>query len=147
MGLFSSSSKSTTTTSLTDTSANATDNATANYTYLARANLGGDLIINDQKAGIEAIQSNERTILQLSKDAKDNLTGATDLVSNAFTKILSAAQGIADNANTQLNQTRDFAADAISKEQETADDRLIKTIMIFGAAILGGLWIMTKGVK
>lgn len=135
MGLFGSS-KSSTSTSATDDDVVATDNATA-IDFKGNSISGASAVnIYDPKASLAAIQA-----------SKDQLSIVTDLLDSNFSKILSTAQEIANDASSQVNSTRDFASSIINKGQETSDDRLIKTVGIFAAAVLGGLWLFTRGAK
>lgn len=83
------------------------------------------------------------------KNSKETLTLGTDFVLSAFTRVLDLTANSLNSADKNVEASRNFAADIISKEQESSDDRLIKVIsyvMIAGIAVVALQSGALKGV-
>ncbi|MCB1557227.1 MAG: hypothetical protein KDJ15_07950 [Alphaproteobacteria bacterium] len=75
------------------------------------------------------------------------LTASTDFIGQAFSQVLSASEKSIDRAQSNLAATRDFAAGLIDKEQESADDRLLKLFQLVAIAGVGIVFLQSGALK
>ncbi len=72
------------------------------------------------------------------------LKTSVDFLGDTFSKVLTASEKSVERASNNVSATRDFAAGLIDKEQQTADDRLIK-VMGFGATAVAVVFVVQSG--
>ncbi len=135
MGLFSSSKSSSST--YTTVQNFDDDNAADNGAVISLAEAGAHVTIgSDELAGF--------AIDKVVQNSKDTLTLATDFLSQAFTKVLSQSDARAAAAESNVAANQSLTRDLMQKEQETADDRLIKLMTILGVAGVAIFYFMRK---
>ena len=115
-GLFESTTKSTTKTSVTDQRV-----GIEGAGNVGRIDTTGSVIVSSDdvaKLAIEAVETS----------ARDNLSVSTNFLEKAFTSVLKLTDTRLNSADQNFQKSQEFAAGIIAKEQETSDDRLIKVV-------------------
>lgn len=134
MGLFSSS-KSSSATSI------------YNYDDDNAASEGSNIVTGIAAGASVTVGSDELAGFAIDKvvqNSKDTLTLATDFLSQAFTKVLTQSDSRAAAAESNVAANQSLTRDLLQKEQETADDRLIKLVTILGLTAAGIFYFTRK---
>ena len=154
MGLFSSSSKVNQTTQVFDERFAAEgDNASANSVRLSGGTRGDIIIGSDDVALASIFNTNE-----LAKGSNEVAAGAIEasneallvastFLADTFTDFLNVTDQSLQRADTNIRAQQQTTADLLAKEQESADDRLIRVVK-FGLIATGAIvFIQSGGLK
>lgn len=114
---------------------------TAEYAIAGMAeNSSNSLAVNSQT--INALKESTEESYGL---ATETLKIGSEFIRDTFGGILNLTDSRLKSADANVQASRDFAAEIISEEQESADDRLIKVVAMMGAGVLA-LYAIQKGV-